>query len=102
MQVQKSGRTTGHTVGLVQDVHFRTVMLYPKPGGGWGDAGFRDQVLCSRYSDGGDSGSLVCDMNGNPVGLHWCGSKAASIFSPISFVFDLLKIQLWKSDRRGQ
>lgn len=95
MHIQKCGRTTGHTTGVIQDVHFRTTMLYPKPGGGVGSAGFREQVLCSRYSDGGDSGSLVCDMNGAPVGLHWCGSIASSIFSPISFVFELLKVQVW-------
>ena len=90
MTVQKTGRTTGYTTGVVQDVHFRTLMLYPKPSGGYGNAGFRDQVLCTRYSDGGDSGSVVCDMDGHAVGLHWAGSNAASIFSPLQFVFQAL------------
>lgn len=94
-QVQKSGRTTGHTTGLVKDVNYRTMMSYPKPGGGWGTVGFRDQVLCERYSDGGDSGSLVCDMEGRAVGLHWCGSRSTSVFSPIQFVLEALGVQLW-------
>lgn len=97
MGVQKTGRTTGYTTGIVQDVHFRTLMLYPKPTGGYGNAGFRDQILCTRYSDSGDSGSLVCDMEGKAVGLHWCGSQAASIFSPLSFVFGLLDLTTFVS-----
>jgi hypothetical protein len=70
-------------------------MSYPKPGGGWGTLGFRNQILCEKYSDGGDSGALVCDMAGNAVGLHWCGSSSTSVFSPIEFVLDALSVQLW-------
>ena len=93
--VQKTGRTTGHTTGVVQDVHFQNTMFYPEPGGGSGNAGFHEQVLCSRYSEGGDSGSLICDMAGVAIGLHWAGSTAASIFSPIQFVFQQLAVELW-------
>jgi hypothetical protein len=95
-QVQKTGRTTGHTTGLVKDVHYRTFMSYPRPGGGWGTLGFRDQVLCEKYSDGGDSGSLVCDMQGRAVGLHWAGSTSTSVFSPLAFVFSALNVELWR------
>ncbi len=94
MQVQKTGRTTGHTIGFIRDVHFRTKLNYPKPGGGTGSVGFSEQVLCSRYTAPGDSGSLVCDMAGRAVGLHWSGSQSASIFTPIKFVFDALRINL--------
>lgn len=94
MQVQKVGRTSGHTIGMVRDIHFRSKLSYPKPGGGSAKVGFYDQVLCSRYTDGGDSGSLVCDMSGRAVGLHWCGSESASVFTPIKFVFDELRITL--------
>jgi hypothetical protein len=94
-QVQKWGRTTGHTLGEIQDVHYRTYMSYQKPGGGYGSAGFRDQVLCSRYTDKGDSGALVCDMGGNAIGLHWAGSTAMSVFSPIEFVFAALGVSLF-------
>lgn len=94
MTVQKSGRTTAHTTGLVKDVDYRTYMPYPKPDGGFGDAGFRSQVLCERYTDGGDSGALVCDTGGQAVGLHWCGSDSASIFSPIGPVLSALDLEL--------
>lgn len=94
LQVQKNGRTTGHTVGVVRDVHFRARLKHPKPGGGEGYVGFTEQVLCSRYTAGGDSGSLVCDMAGRAVGLHWGGSSSSSIFTPITFVFDELGITL--------
>jgi hypothetical protein len=95
MAIQKTGRTTGHTTGIIKDINYRTYMLYPQPGGGYGNAGFRDQVLCTRYSASGDSGSLVCDATGSPIGLHWCGSTSTSVFSPIVFVFDALGLVMW-------
>lgn len=94
-QVQKSGRTSEHTVGTVQDTHFRTYMLYPDANGGYSSAGYREQVLCTKYTEKGDSGALVCTTDGKAVGLHWAGSQASSIFSPIQFVFQQLNIQLW-------
>jgi hypothetical protein len=56
---------------------------------------FRSQVLCTRYTDGGDSGSVVCDMSGRLVGLHFVGGPTASVFSPIAFVFDALGVELF-------
>lgn len=94
MEVQKTGRTSEHTTGIIQDINYRTFMSFDKPDGSMGAAGFRDQVLCTRYSDGGDSGSLVCDMKGNAVGLHWCGSSKVSVFSPIGFILDTLELEL--------
>ncbi|MFF9914793.1 trypsin-like serine protease [Streptomyces sp. NPDC013457] len=94
MTVQKSGRTTGHTLGIVRDIDYRTFMPIVKADGTYGSAGFRNQVLCERYTDSGDSGSLVCDMEGMAVGLHWCGSASASVFSPLNFVLDSMEIEL--------
>ncbi|MFB7196237.1 hypothetical protein [Streptomyces sp. NPDC056240] len=94
MTIQKSGRTTGHTIGIVRDIDYRTFMPVVKPDGSTGSVGFRNQVLCERYTDSGDSGSLVCDMENMAVGLHWCGSESASVFSPLSFVLDALRIEL--------
>jgi hypothetical protein len=94
MQVQKTGRTTGHTIGTIKDTAYRTFMPYRQPDGRTSSAGFRDQVLCQRYTDSGDSGAVVLDMDGFVVGLHWCGSVSTSVFSPIEFVFDALKIDL--------
>jgi hypothetical protein len=81
MKIVKVGRTTGLTRGEVRDVNFRFVLDY---GGGIGPVGFVDQVLCTRYSDGGDSGSLVLEEgSGRAVGLHFAGANGGSVFSPI-------------------
>ncbi|MGW5285011.1 hypothetical protein ACWERI_37190 [Streptomyces collinus] len=94
MTVQKSGRTTGHTVGTIRDVDYRTFMTYLKSDGNIGSAGFRNQVLCEKYSDHGDSGSIVCDMDGMAVGLHWCGSDSSSVFSPLPLVLQALGVDI--------
>jgi hypothetical protein len=95
IQVQKTGRTTGHTTGTIKDTHYRTMMPYPQRSGNDAEIGFRDQVLCTRYSEPGDSGALVCDSKGRALGLHWAGSDVVSIFSPIEFVLSALGVQLW-------
>jgi Trypsin len=92
--VQKTGRTTGHTTGVIKDLDYRTFVTYPKSDGSYGSVGFRSQVLCERYSDSGDSGSLVLDDAGVAIGLHWCGSTATSVFSPIEFVLEALGVTL--------
>lgn len=93
--VQKSGRTTGHTWGKVELPRFEMEMTYPRPSGrSRGKARFQQQVLCSRYSDHGDSGALVLDDAGYAVGLHFAGSSDVSVFSPIQFVLEDLGIEL--------
>lgn len=94
MQVQKTGRTTAHTVGLIKDIHYMTKLRYPKPGGDEGEVGFKEQVLCERYTAGGDSGALVCDMRGRAVGLHWAGSASTSAFHRIGHVLDALSVEI--------
>jgi hypothetical protein len=51
-------------------------------------------VLCSRYTDGGDSGSIVVDTDsGKIVGLHFAGANGGSVFSPIQPVMTELKFK---------
>lgn len=97
MKITKFGRTSGRTSGQVLDVNFRTTITYP----GVGVAGFLDQVLCTRYTEPGDSGSLVIDKaSGRAVGLHFSGSAAtgessgSSIFNPIGAVLSALGVKL--------
>ncbi|HEY5746109.1 MAG TPA: hypothetical protein VIU12_08545 [Chryseolinea sp.] len=93
MKVVKVGRTTGKTTGEIVDVNFRPTITYEEPG--VGVIGFKDQVLCTRYTKGGDSGSLVIDSkSGKAVGLHFAGSEEGSIFTPIDTVLNLLGVQL--------
>ncbi len=87
MVVTKRGRTTGKTTGKVIDVDFRIQITYP----GVGKLGFTNQVLCERYTEGGDSGSLVIDtQSGKIVGLHFAGAEQGSVFNPIAWVMKAL------------
>ncbi|HZE69908.1 MAG TPA: hypothetical protein VE135_10340 [Pyrinomonadaceae bacterium] len=100
-KVQKVGRTSGHTSGTVKDVNFRPEIPYPTAGGIIGKARFLDQVLCTRYSDHGDSGAIVLDEAGWAVGLHFGGTvhkiafwRSTSFFSPIPVVLEKLGVDL--------
>ncbi|HKQ99872.1 MAG TPA: hypothetical protein VJT09_04315, partial [Pyrinomonadaceae bacterium] len=97
MKIMKFGRTTSKTTGTILDVHFRTTVNYQ----GVGAVGFVNQVLCTRYTEGGDSGSLVIDKEtGKAVGLHFSGAAAedgnqgGSIFNPIDEVLKALGVKL--------
>ncbi|HKQ03768.1 MAG TPA: hypothetical protein VJ464_01450 [Blastocatellia bacterium] len=96
MKVTKVGRTTGKSTGTIKDVNFRMTLNYP----GVGEVGFLDQVFCSRYTNNGDSGSIVIDnASGKAVGLHFAGypdqdGVKGSVFNPIDAVLDALKVKL--------
>ena len=94
MLVKKVGRTTDLTCGIIKDIHYRTAFQYKRPGGGTGRVGFREQVLCTRYTANGDSGSVVLNRRNRVVGLHFAGSPSSSIFNRITFVFKALGIGL--------
>ncbi len=92
MRVVKVGRTTGLTRGEIRDVNFRFVLDY---GGPVGPVGFADQVLCGRYTEPGDSGSLVLEEDtGLAVGLHFAGASGGSVFSPIRPILRALRTRL--------
>lgn len=105
MRVHKVGRTTDYTTGVIQDIHYRLYLKYKRPGyksshytrSGHtrrGRVGLRDQVLCTRYTAGGDSGSVVLNSRNRIVGLHFAGSPSTSIFNRIEHVFTLFDIKL--------
>ncbi len=95
MTVQKTGRSTGHTTGIIKDLDFRTNAIpYPRVGGGSGKPLFVDQVLCEVFTAPGDSGSLICDLQANAVGVHWAGSLTASVFHKIQNVINALRIEI--------
>jgi trypsin len=94
MRVQKTGRTTDYTQGIIQDINYRMALNYKIPGGGSGRVGLQDLVLCTRFTDGGDSGSAVLDMNKRIVGLHFAGSPSSSIFNKINNVLTQLDIDV--------
>lgn len=94
MQVQKTGRTTDYTIGVIQDVDYRMALDYARPGGGSGRVGLRDLVLCTRYTAGGDSGSAVLNMGKKVVGVHFAGSPSTSVFLKIKNVLSALNVTI--------
>ncbi|MFX1260007.1 MAG: hypothetical protein ACFFAN_19330 [Promethearchaeota archaeon] len=96
MLVQKSGRTTCRTVdGLITGID---ATIGPVSYGPQKYAYFRDQIVISKegFSAGGDSGSLVLDMEGYAVGKLFAGSEAEkiTIANTIQNYLDLLDAEL--------
>lgn len=88
--LQKTGRTTDYTQG-------RIVALYTTVNVGYGEgrvARFYDQIVASSMSDGGDSGSLVLDLDGNALGLLFAGSSNSTIINHIQLVEQSLHIKV--------
>jgi hypothetical protein len=91
MAITKTGRTTATTKGKVIGVAARLQINYP----GVGLVGFRDQVLCTRYSKPGDSGSLVLEQKSKKaLGLHFAGGPGGSFFNPIETVLRAMGAKL--------
>ena len=88
-EVQKAGRTTGHTQGFVTQIDATVRIDYEGP-----SALFSGQIVAGPMSQGGDSGSAVLDMDKRVVGLLFAGSDAATIFNPISEVLTALNVEL--------
>ncbi|MBT8331647.1 MAG: transglycosylase SLT domain-containing protein [Deltaproteobacteria bacterium] len=99
-EIQIVGAVSEHRVGQVKDPDFRCAFDLTTPTGAPRRAGFRQQVLCTDYSEPGDSGALVTNRNKIPVGLHFAGSlpgsehEAVSVFNKIGHVTEALGIEI--------
>ena len=85
MELKKSGRTTGVT-------HDNLVVKEASIDVNYGDgrvARFEGQYIAGPMSAGGDSGSLVFDVNGLVVGLLFAGSDQVTIINPARFIMPL-------------
>ena len=91
MLVKKTGRTTDFTTGKVTSINATVNVNY----GGGRVARFCRQIVTTDMSAGGDSGSLVLDLENNPVGLLFAGSSTATILNPIAWVQGMLRVRLW-------
>jgi hypothetical protein len=90
MEVKKSGRTTGLTMGTIQLLDASVQVGY----GGARTTLFTNQILTTNMSKGGDLGSLLVDGEGNKaVGLLFAGSDQVTIHNPIGIVKDALKFR---------
>ncbi|WP_193371404.1 hypothetical protein [Pelagibius marinus] len=88
--LQKTGRTTNYTTGRITAVNTTVDVNY----GGGKVARFRDQILTTPMSAGGDSGSLVADRDNFAVGLLFAGSPQVTILNQIQHVRSLLRVEI--------
>ena len=88
--VQKTGRTTNYTTGRITAINATVDVGY----GGGKVARFRDQIVTTNISAGGDSGSLVTTLDDVAVGLLFAGSSVATIVNQIENVRSLLRIEV--------
>lgn len=78
--VVKTGRTTGHTTGVVRAINVNNYTVNMGP---FGVARFDGQIvfearpgIATPFSRPGDSGSLIVDTSGIPVALLFAGSQS--------------------------
>lgn len=88
-EVQKSGRTTGHTTDRIIQIDVTVRVAY-----GSQTALFVNQLMAGAMSQPGDSGSAVLDMERNVVGLLFAGSDNTTIINPIQKVLEALNVQI--------
>lgn len=88
--VQKTGRTTNYTLGRIMAINATVDVGY----GGGRVARFRDQLITSNISAGGDSGSLVTTVDNVAVGLLFAGSATVTILNQIENVRSLLRVEV--------
>lgn len=90
MRVKKTGRTTNFTTGRITAVNATIDVGY-----GFGRvARFRDQIVTTNISAGGDSGSLVLSIDNVAVGLLFAGSTIATILNQVENVRSLLRVEV--------
>jgi len=93
MDVQKTGRTTEHTIGKITQVDTISQVQY----GAGKIAIFDDQMAVTGdypFSAGGDSGSAVLTLDNKITGLLFAGSDTMTIVNRIENVFSALGISL--------
>lgn len=95
LHVQKIGRTTGHTIGVVKATSLDNIF----PAYQSGSARFDDQIEVSDldgkpFADRGDSGALVTDMQGRAVGLLFAVAGSVTFVNPIAPILKELNIKL--------
>lgn len=98
--VRKRGRTTELTFGTIDSIDVSVSIPY---GDGLGTVNLKHQIRVvpdtthnARFSDHGDSGSVVVDGNNNVLGLLFGGtnSGSATFLNPIQKVLDALNVDL--------
>lgn len=90
MEVVKSGRTTETTAGKVIGIDVTSAVNY-----GVGIAYFRNQIMTTNMSAGGDSGSLLLSRKTQEgTGLLFAGSSAVTLHNNLANVLMALGVEL--------
>ena len=96
MEVQKYGRTTGHTTSLVSGINATMNVGFRD-----GTARFAGQILIAGgdFSGPGDSGSLIVsggpgETGRRPVGLLFAGSQTNTLANPIDLVLERFNVTI--------
>ncbi|MER5444139.1 hypothetical protein ABT065_00700 [Streptomyces sp. NPDC002764] len=88
--VKKTGRTTNISFGRIIAIDATIDVNY----GTAGTARFKDQILTTNISAGGDSGSLVTSLDNVALGLLFAGSSVVTIANHIENVRALLRVEI--------
>ncbi|UNO44256.1 hypothetical protein KGS77_28400 [Streptomyces sp. MST-110588] len=88
--VKKSGRTTNISFGRIISTDATIDVNY----GTAGTARFKDQILTTNISAGGDSGSLVTSLDSVAIGLLFAGSSTVTVLNHIENVRALLRVEI--------
>jgi len=91
-QVQKVGRTTGYTTGQIIAIDSTFTIGYDM-----GPIKFIGCVVCNAMSAGGDSGSIIMNMNSEAVSLLFAGSNKVTLSSPIDTVVRRYGLKLFQN-----
>lgn len=90
IDVQKVGSITELTYGKVTGLNVRCRIFGKK-----GEVCiFKNQVITTKMTEGGDSGSILLNMNMEAIGLGMSGSTTTTMFNPIKEVLSALNVQI--------
>jgi hypothetical protein len=94
MAVRKVGASSELTTGEVKFIHMIFWLAYPTPTGEEVTAGFQDLIGVSRFSDFGDSGSLVITEDRKAVGIVLGSTPEFTACLPIQRALNALNCDL--------
>lgn len=88
--VRKTGRTTNTALGRVMVTNATVDISF----GGGRVARFANQIVTTGMAAGGDSGSLITDLDNNAVALLFAGSSAVTVANAYEDVRSLLRVEI--------